>query len=191
MMPVEDPEEISFAGVPYQPGHLSSGRFAPMIALTAIDDRINRLQYRITMSEPIEILGTYLHLAAQHGKRLMMSDRDRFLVISAVIAEKIGLFRVAAYCRHLILENNPGHMVKRWSTLKSALEDTDFLHFLKQVQRRFPQERAEQLLLEEFKIVRANERAAYYDDEEYAAALLGIEVEWLRNHFGDAGKFEN
>ena len=142
------------------------------------------------MSQPIDILGTYLHLAAQHGKRLLMPDRDRFLVISAVIAQKIGLFRVAAYCRYLILENNPGHMLKRWTTLKLALEDSDFLHFLKQVQRRFPQERAEQLLVGEFNIVRANERAAYYDDEEYAASLLGIEVEWLRNHFDDAGKFE-
>ena len=115
-----------------------------------------------------------------------MPDRDRFLVICAVIAQKMSLFRVASYCRHLILEHNPGHMLRRWNTLKSAMDDSDFLHFLKQVQRRFPQEKAETILAK-FDIDRSNERATYYDDEEYAASLLGIDVQWLRENFDDSG----
>ena len=142
------------------------------------------------MSKPIDILATYLHLASVHGKRRFMADRDRFLVISAVIAEKMKMFRVAAYCRHLILENNPGHMLRRWTTVKLALEDTDFLHFLKQIQRRFPQERAETMLAE-MNIDRSNERDAYYSDEELAAALLGIKVDWLHQNFDDAGLIED
>ena len=138
------------------------------------------------MSEPIDILATYLHLADRHGKRRFMADRDRFLVISAVIAQKMRMYRVAAYCRYLILQHNPGHMLRRWTTVKLALDDSDFLHFLKQIQRRFPQERAENMLVE-MDFERANERAAYYTDEEYAAALLGIDLKWLHANFDDAG----
>jgi hypothetical protein len=141
-------------------------------------------------SKPIEILSTYLHLAAAHGRHRFMADRDRFLVISAVIAQKMKLYRLAAYCRHLVLENNPGHMFRRWTTVKLALEDDEFLLFLKQIQRRFPQERAETLLVK-MNIVQGNERATYFTDEEYAAALLGIQVDWLHANFDDAGPIDD
>ena len=41
-------------------------------------------------------------------------------------------------------------------------------------------------MLDALGIDTASERAAYYSDEEYAAALLGIDVPKLDNMFGDA-----
>ena len=136
------------------------------------------------MSDPIELVSLYLHLAKAAWRRLHMPDRDRMLVISAVNSERIGLRRIAAYCRTLILENNPGHMLRRWPTVADAIVDSDFQHFLKQLQRRFPQERAE-VMLADLNIDRSNERHAYYNDEEYAASVLGVNLQWLQENFPD------
>ena len=128
------------------------------------------------MSQPIDLLAVYLHLAKAAWKRLRMPDRDRLLVISGFIATRLDLPRIANHCRTLILENNQGHMIRRWESFGDALEDTDFLHFLKQVQRRFPQEKAE-TMLSNLGIDRANERELYRSDEEYAAALIGADYD--------------
>lgn len=136
------------------------------------------------MAEAIENLAVYLHLANAAWKKLQMPDRDRLLVISAVHASQLGLDKISHYCRFLILKNNPGHMVRRWAGIREAVQDPDFLHFYKQVQRRFSVEKAETMLAE-MGIVRANERATYYTDEEYAAALLGVDQEWLQQMFGE------
>jgi hypothetical protein len=74
-------------------------------------------------------------------------------------------------------------MIRRWTDFKSALADTDFLHFLKQVQRRFPQEKAE-VMLANLGIDRANERDLYFTDEEYVAAVIGLPLEG-NNHTTD------
>jgi len=67
--------------------------------------------------------------------------------------------------------------------LGEALEDPEFLLILRSIQRRYPQEKAEQLLAN-LEIERGQERDAYYDDEEYAAALLGTTPEALEQLFG-------
>ncbi len=134
------------------------------------------------MSEPIELVSLYLYLAKAAWRRLQMPDRDRLLVLSAVNADRIGLFRIAAYCRSLVLENNPGHMLRKWPSISHAIADADFLHFLKQLQRRFPQEKAE-VMLADLNIERGLEHKTYYDNEEYAASVLGINLKWLRENF--------
>ncbi|QDU96393.1 hypothetical protein [Lignipirellula cremea] len=131
------------------------------------------------MSEPVELLGLYLHLAHAAHQRLRPLVRDRLLLLSGVIAARMELSLISASCRRLILEHNPQHLVKRWPSLILALEDTDFLHLLKQVQRRYPQEKAERML-DNLGIDRALERQAYYSDEEYAASLLGATPERLQ-----------
>lgn len=128
------------------------------------------------MSDPIDLLATYLHLAKSAWKRLRMPDRDRLLVISGFIAAKMHLEPIADHCRSLILQNNQGHMMRRWKSFTEALDDSDFQHFLKQIQRRFPQEKAE-TMLSNLGIDRANERQLYRDDLEYAAAIIGMELE--------------
>lgn len=131
------------------------------------------------MSEPADLLGLYLHLAQASRKRNRPHVADRFFVLSGVIASRMELRHIAAYCRQLILLNNPNHMVRRWPTMEEALEDSDFLHLLRRQQRRYPQERAERLL-QTLGIDMALERQTYYSDDEYAAALLGSTPDSIR-----------
>jgi hypothetical protein len=67
--------------------------------------------------------------------------------------------------------------------LEEALTDEDFLHFFRQLHRRYPQEKAERML-STLDIEMARERETYYSDEEYAASLLGTDVVTLDEMFG-------
>jgi hypothetical protein len=131
------------------------------------------------MSQPVELLGLYLHLAQASRKRNRPHVRDRLLVLAGVIAARMNLPEVSAYCRMQVLAHNPGHLIGRWPDLTAALGDSDFLHLLRQLQRRYPQEKAEQLLAN-LGVQRARERETYFTDEEYAAAILGHSPESLR-----------
>ncbi|MFV1968015.1 MAG: hypothetical protein ACC628_21530 [Pirellulaceae bacterium] len=137
------------------------------------------------MTEPIRLLGVFLHLARASELRRRPHVSDRLFLLAAVIASDAGLERIAAYCRHRILEHNPHHAVRRWSTIKEAVDDQEFVHFLRHLQRRFPPEKAERML-ETLSIEMGRERDTYYSDEEYAASLLGITPESLDNLFGDS-----
>ena len=77
-----------------------------------------------------------------------------------------------------MLEHNPQHLIRRWPTIQQALLDDEFLCLLRQLRRRYPQEKAEQLL-QSLDIDAESERRAYYSDYEYAAALLGTTTEAL------------
>lgn len=136
------------------------------------------------MEKPIDLLGMYLHLARASELRRRPQVRDKLLIVAGAIAAQIRETRIAAYCRHQVLQNNPGHLIRRWPTIGDALQESDFLHFLKQLQRRYPLEKAEQMM-SDLNIEMAQERAAYFTDEEYAAALLGVNLETLGELFGD------
>ena len=138
----------------------------------------------VAMSRPVDLLGLYLHLARASQQRRRPHVCDRLLVIAGVIAAQMELPKIAAYCRHRILEHNPRHLVRRWPTLSEALDDVDFLHLLKQLQRRYPQEKAERMLIT-LGVQMEREREAYYTDEEYAAALLGATPEKLERLFDE------
>lgn len=138
----------------------------------------------IRMSGSIHQLGVYLHLARASQRRNRPHVRDRLLVLAGVIAARLDLCPVAAYCRYAVLQHNPAHMLRRWPTIGAALEDEDFVHLLRQLQRRYPQEKAERML-STLGIDMARERDAYYSDSEYAAALLGVSPESLERMFGD------
>ena len=135
------------------------------------------------MSEPVDILGLYLHLARASERRKRPHVRDRLFVISAFISARMGLPRIAAYCRQRILEHNPRHIIGRWDRVDDAIDQPDFQHVLRTVQRRYPQEKAEKML-DTLGVERGREREAYYTDEEYAAALLGVTLEELKQSFG-------
>jgi hypothetical protein len=137
------------------------------------------------MSEPIDILGLYLHLAEASQRRQRPHVRDRMLLISAMIAARMQLPRISAYCRREILIHNPRHLIRRWERVEDAIDHPDFLHLLRSVQRRYPQEKAERLLAN-LGIERGRERDAYYNDEEYAAALLGSTPDDLERMFGQS-----
>ncbi len=132
------------------------------------------------MSESADILAVYLHLASASRRRRRIHVHDRLLVVAASIAAMAHLPRIAAYCKRTILEHNPRHLIRRWDTVEEALEDPDFLHLLRSIQRRYPLEKAESLL-DSLGIDRACERNTYYSDEEYAAALLGTTLKELED----------
>ena len=136
------------------------------------------------MSDAAERLGMYLHLARASQLRGRLHVRDRLLVLAAVVAAETKLTRIAGCCRRRILEHNSRHLIGRWPTLEVALQDEDFAHFLRHLQRRYPHERAERMLAS-LGIERAQERAAYYSDEEYAASILGVSLSAL-DEFGNA-----
>jgi hypothetical protein len=122
-------------------------------------------------------------LARASEQRRRPLVRDKLLLLAGVIAARMELSHIAAYCRKRILEHNPGHMVRRWPTLGEAINEDEFLHLLRQVQRRYPLEKAERLLAS-LGIDMAHEREAYYTDNEYAAALLGTTPGDLEKMFG-------
>jgi hypothetical protein len=138
------------------------------------------------MSPPLELLGIYLHLSRASQQRGQKIKRDRFLVLSAGIASRLELTRIAAYCRKLVLEHNPGHMLRHWPSVEEAMTDADFLNFCRILQRRYPRERAEQLLFD-LGINSEGERKAYFTDEEYAAALLGTDLDHITRQVGSSG----
>lgn len=123
------------------------------------------------MREPAELLGMYLHLAWASERRLRPHATDRLLVLAGALAVELQLPEISAKCRSRILNHNPQHLVKRWSTLKEAWESEDFMAILKQLRRRYPPEKVERML-HELEIVMGNERQAYYSDDEYATVLL-------------------
>jgi Mg-chelatase subunit ChlI len=132
---------------------------------------------------PVKLLGVFLHLARASQQRVRPHVRDRLLVIAASQASRLELARVAAHCRHLVLVHNPQHMIGNYATVAEALEDSDFLHLLKQLQRRFPQEQAERMLVS-LGIEQGREWETYFSAEEYAAALLSETPQSLAERYG-------
>lgn len=125
----------------------------------------------MTMSTPAHLLGLYLHLADASQRRGQPQVRDRLLVIAGTIAARMELPEADVHCRRIVLAHNPQHLVRRWPSFAAALGDSDFLHFLKQLQRRYPQEKAEQMLLA-LGLDMSHERESFATDAEYAASLL-------------------
>lgn len=138
------------------------------------------------MNSPVDLLGIYLHLARAAAQRQRPLVRDRLLFLAAAISADLRLPAVAACCRAKVLENNPGHLLKRWNTIEEATDSDDFIALRRQLVKKYSPERVEQLM-QSLQIAWQNERAAYYNDEEYAAALLGLTVEDLVRQYGSRG----
>ena len=124
------------------------------------------------MSETGELLGIYLHLARASEVRKRPLVRDKLLVLAGVVAAERGLRPLAAYCRRRVLASNANHLIGRFPTVSEALADEHFRRFVARLRTHYSRERAE-YMLGSLGIDLARERAAYFDDYEYAAALLG------------------
>ena len=131
----------------------------------------------------IHLLGLYLHLAQVSKKRQRPFVRDRLLLLAGVTAVNAGLSTIAACCRDEILQNNPQHMIRRWVSMEDALEDLNFRQLVQQNLRRYPLEKAEQMLTS-LGIDMSHESESYYSEYEYAAALLGTTPDTLDERFG-------
>ncbi len=134
------------------------------------------------MADAVDRLAVYLHLARASERRQRPHVRDRLLVLAAVAATKAGLLRIAAYCRHRVMLHNAQHLIRRWPTVSEALRDPEFQHFLTHLEKRYSSEHSERLL-QSLNIDLAREREAYYSDEEYAAAIVGVPLAQLAEMF--------
>ena len=131
------------------------------------------------MDSNVKLLGLYLHLAQAAEIRQQLHVRDKLFIIAGMIAVRLELPTVAAFCRHEVLSHNRQHLIARWQDLSTALPADDFDSFLKQLQRRFPQEKAEQMLVT-LGIEMGQEWETYYSAEEYAASVLNTTVDQLQ-----------
>ncbi len=137
----------------------------------------------VLMVEIVNELVLYLRLAQAFKQKQRMLDRDRALVLAGTCAAILEMKSVDDFCRKIILQNNHGHMMKRWSSFAEAIRMEDFGIFIKQLQRRFPIERAENFLMQlkyQCDVVRED----YDCDEAFAAAVMGVDYEWLTENFG-------
>jgi hypothetical protein len=123
------------------------------------------------MAEANRLLGMYLHLARVSQARRQPLVRDKLLILAGVQAEEMGLAQISALCRHKILAHNGRHLVRSWPTMNAALANDEFQTYLKQLKRRFSPEKIEHMV-HSLGIELGRERDAYFDDCEYAAALL-------------------
>ena len=135
------------------------------------------------MSDPFDEMILYLRVAQAFKNRLQMSDRDRALVLAGTCATLLQFQSIANFCRELILQNNRGHMLRKYENFQVATEDPDFGVFLKQVRRKLTPEKAEsQLLTLEYQ---CDVRSADYPTKlQFASAVMGVDSEWLEDNFG-------
>ena len=131
-------------------------------------------------------LALYLHLASASQRRQRLLVRDKMLVLAAVEAAERSLDQVAAHCRLKILSHNAAHLVSHYPTIAAALADERFQSYFRRLKRNYSVEKAEHML-SSLGIDLAGERGAYFDDQEYAASLLGTTPEALDRQFGENG----
>ncbi|MEZ6092866.1 MAG: hypothetical protein R3C03_01315 [Pirellulaceae bacterium] len=127
-------------------------------------------------------LSVYLMLADVFQNKLNFPERDRMLVLAGSCASLLGHESLSNFCRHLILQNNRGHMIGRYQNFATALEGSDFQVFLKQVAKRYPLEKAESLV-EEYRsgeMLCANDFSSPFD---YYCALMKTDSEWIEDNF--------
>lgn len=135
------------------------------------------------MSKPFEQMIAYLKLSRGYRQRSMMPDRDRALLLAGIFANLAQLEPIAALCRQLILQNNPGHALRRHESFAEAITDADFQYFVNQVARRIPQEKVS-LLLADLNYDCDLNRNDFANDSEFAAAIMGVDASWIKENFG-------
>lgn len=136
------------------------------------------------MAEPFHELIVYLRVAQAFKEKLRLPDRDRALVMAGTCAAALNMIPIADFCRKLVLQNNAGHMLRKYQSFRDAIKDPDFGIFLKQVRRKLPPEFAEsQIVTLDYACdVRPSD---YSTKLEFAAAVMGVDAEWVLDHFGN------
>src|SRR5262245_13487230 len=115
----------------------------------------------------------FVKLAGVSQSREQLGPRDKFLVLAGVAAARGIHPAVAHRCRELLLAHNPAHLLKRYETLEAALQDEEFLVFLRQHARFCSYEKAEHLLSQLDISTELPKISAKLSAEEYALLLLG------------------
>lgn len=98
------------------------------------------------MPAPEQMLDLYLHLACAAEAEARPLTRDKFLILAAGVAQTAGYSGIAEDCRLRVLEHNPNHMLKYFGSVREALRSSEIRHYVRQLFRLYPFEKAEFLL---------------------------------------------
>lgn len=115
----------------------------------------------------------FVKLAGVSQSREQLGPRDKFLVLAGVAASRGNYPAVARRCRELLLSHNPAHLLKRYETVEEALEDDEFLAYLRQLSRFCSYEKAEHLLSQLEISTDLPKISAKLSPADYALLLLG------------------
>jgi len=136
------------------------------------------------MSDYCNQMINYLKLSQAYRQRSMLPDRHRALLLAAVQAQLSGFRTIAEFCKKQILQTNPGHLLRKFSNMAEALEDTDFEYFADQLRKKIPPDKVE-LLLTNLGYCSELNRSDYNSDYEFAAAIVGVDAQWIDQNFGE------
>lgn len=94
---------------------------------------------------PIEL---YQQIAEAYHVQAKYQERDRFLVLALDAANSAGQTSMAEQLRQRLLELNPNHLIKPYSSTAAALQATNFIAYVSQLRKNFPPAKAQGLLKE-------------------------------------------
>jgi hypothetical protein len=120
---------------------------------------------------PAEPLAVYLHLARASAVRQRPLVRDRFLLLAAGEADRLGLGTLAEQCRLIIVEHNRGHLLARWGTYRAAATEPDFQDLLRRTVRQYSAEKSEHML-RSLGIELADDEVEQLVTDDHATAFL-------------------
>jgi len=91
-------------------------------------------------------LQVYKELADWYDQQGQAAMRDRFLILAAEAALTSGDAEGAERLRQRLLQSNPHHMLKPFSSFAQALQSTNIQIYIRDLQVNYPPETAEALL---------------------------------------------
>jgi hypothetical protein len=98
------------------------------------------------MSTQVNSLAVYKELADHYERQKQPAMRDRFLVLAADAAWKAGQHEEAEQLRQRLLQANPHHLLKPYSSFAQALQAPDVQTYVRDLRTNYPPELAEGLL---------------------------------------------
>lgn len=98
------------------------------------------------MPNAVEAIRIYRELAELHQQRDMPQQRDRFLVLAADAAQAAGQGDEAERLRHRLLQLNPHHLLKPYSSFTEATRAGDVQSYITALRQSVPWEAAERML---------------------------------------------
>src|SRR5438105_475620 len=89
---------------------------------------------------------TYRELAENYGRQGQAQMRDRFLVLAADAALAADQKDEAERLRGRLLQHNPHHLLKPYSSFAEAMKSVDVQNYIGALRRNHPSDKAENLL---------------------------------------------
>src|SRR5690349_14253294 len=93
-----------------------------------------------------ETIRVYRELAEDYGRQGQGQMRDRFLVLAADAALAAGQQEEAERLRSRLLQHNPHHLLKPYSSFAEAMKSADVQNYVGTLRRTHPIEKVEKLL---------------------------------------------